>query len=141
MREPQNKKQRLEPGETTDAHQNEREAERGDEDAKSVLEQSSDQSENKNNPMSNKLCVHNQWLAVHNAYFKVLFYLRIKETFSKEVVMNFYQHELQAHLTLIEAMYKLDVLDGEDYRFVLNVLVFVQKYDVRHVIKKCKYVL
>ena len=141
FREPRSKRQRLESDETTDANQNEIEAEGSDEDKESVSEQSSDQSEDENKPTSNKLFVHSQWLAVHSPYFKALFYSGMKETFSKEVVMKIYQHELQAHQTLIEAMYKLDVLEGKDYRFVLNVLVLAQKYDVRHVIKKCKYVL
>jgi hypothetical protein len=65
----------------------------------------------------------------------------MKETYSKEVVMKIYEHELQAHLTLIEAMYKLDVLNHKDYRLLVQVLVLAHKYDVRHVIKKCKYVL
>ena len=42
---------------------------------------------------------------------------------------------------MIEAMYKLDVLNDKDYRLVVQVLVLAHKYDVRHVIKKCKYVL
>jgi hypothetical protein len=65
----------------------------------------------------------------------------MKETYSKEVVMKIYKHELQAHLTLIEAMYKLNVLIDKDYHLVVQVLVLANKYDVRHVIKKCKYVL
>ena len=90
---------------------------------------------------SNKFFVHSQWLAVQSTYFKALFFSGMKETFSKEVVMKIYKHELQAHSTLIEAMYELDVLSGKDYRLVLKVLALAHKYDVRHVIKKCKYVL
>ena len=65
----------------------------------------------------------------------------MKETYSKEVVMKIQEHELRAHLTLIEAMYKLDVLNDKDYHLVVQVLVLAHKYDVPYVIKKCKYVL
>ena len=88
-----------------------------------------------------KLFVHSQWLSVQSPYFKALFYSGMKETYSKEVVMKIQEHELEAHLTLIEAMYKLHVLKDKDYRLVVQVLVLAHKYDVRHVIKKCKYVL
>ena len=91
--------------------------------------------------MLSKLFVHSQWLSVQSPYFKALFYSGMKETYSKEVVMKIYEHELQAHLTLIEAMYKLDVLNDKDYRLLVQVLVLAHKYDVRLVIKKCKYVL
>ena len=37
--------------------------------------------------------------------------------------MKIYEHELEAHQTLIEAMYKLDVLKEKDYRLVVQVLV------------------
>ena len=88
-----------------------------------------------------KLFVHSQWLAVQSPYFKALFYSGMKETYSKEVVMKIYEDDLQAHITLIEAMYKLDVLNDKDYRLLVQVLVLANKYDVRLVIKKCKYVL
>ena len=65
----------------------------------------------------------------------------MKETYSKEVAMKIYDHELEAHLVLIEAMYKLDVLNDKDYRLIVQVLVLAHKYDVWLVIKKCKYVL
>ncbi|XP_028405904.1 BTB/POZ domain-containing protein POB1-like [Dendronephthya gigantea] len=90
---------------------------------------------------TSKLFVHSQWLAVQSPYFKALFYSGMKETFTKEVVMMIYEHELLAHLTLIEAMYKFDVLDGKDHLLISKVLVLAHKYDVRHVIKKCKYIL
>ena len=88
-----------------------------------------------------KLYVHSQWLSVQSPYFKALFYSGMKETYSKEVVMKIYDQELEAHLVLIEAMYKLDVLDDKDYHLVVQVLVLAHKYDVWLVIKKCKYVL
>ena len=88
-----------------------------------------------------KLFVHSQWLSVQSSYFKSLFYSGLKETYSKEVVMKIYERELQAHLTLIEAMYKLDVLNDKDYELIVQVLVLAHKYDVRLLVKKCKYVL
>ena len=88
-----------------------------------------------------KLFVHSQWLSVQSSYFKSLFYSGLKETYSKEVVMKIYEHELQAHLTLIEAMYKLDVLNDKDYKLIVKVLVLAHKYDVRLLFKKCTYVL
>ncbi len=97
--------------------------------------------DDENRSTVSKLFVHSQWLSVQSPYFKALFYSGMKETYSKEVVMKIQEHELRAHLTLIEAMYKLDVLKDKDYRLVVQVLVLAHKYDVRHVIKKCKYFL
>ena len=88
-----------------------------------------------------KLFVHSQWLSVQSSYFKALFYSGMKETYSKEVAMKIYDHELEAHLVLIEAMYKLDVLKDKDYHLVVQVLVLANKYDIPLVIKKCKYIL
>ena len=55
--------------------------------------------------------------------------------------MKIYEHELEAHLVLIEAMYKLDVLNDKEYRLIVQILVLANKYDVPLVIKKCTYVL
>ena len=110
-----------------------------DEDSDSKASETAGDDENKS--ILSKLFVHSQWLSVQSPYFKALFYSGMKETYSKEVVMKIYEHELQAHLTLIEAMYKLDVLIDKDYHLVVQVLALAHKYDVRHVIKKCKYVL
>jgi hypothetical protein len=88
-----------------------------------------------------KLFVHSSWLAVHSSYFRALFYSGMKETHSKEVVMKIQQSELQSHLILIEAMYKLDVLDDKECSLVVDVLALADKYDVNLVFKKCKYVL
>ena len=88
-----------------------------------------------------KLFVHSQWLSVQSPYFKALFYSGMKETYSKEVVMKIYEHELEAHLVLIEAMYRLDVLNDKEYRLIVQVLILANKYDVPLLIKKCKYVL
>ena len=95
----------------------------------------------KNKSIVSKLYVHSQWLAVQSPYFKALFYSGMKESNSKEVVMKIYEHELEAHQTLVEAMYKLDVLKDKEYRLVVQVFVLAHKYDARHIFKKCKYVL
>ena len=94
-----------------------------------------------NKSIVSKLFVHSQWLSVQSSYFKSLFYSGLKETYSKEVVMKIYEHELQARLTLIEAMYKLDVLNDKDYKLIVQVLVLANKYDVLLLVKKCKYLL
>ena len=88
-----------------------------------------------------KLFVHSQWLSVQSTYFKALFYSGMKETYSKEVVMKIYEHELEAHLVLIEAMYKPDVLKDKNYHLIVQVLILANKYDVSLLIKKCKSVL
>ncbi len=104
-------------------------------------EKTPNENDEENKSIASKLFVHSQWLSVQSPYFKALFYSGMKETYSKEVVMKIQEHELRAHLTLIEAMYKVDVLNDEDYRLVVQVLVLAHKYDVRLVIKKCKYML
>ena len=88
-----------------------------------------------------KIFVHSCWLAVQSPYFRALFYSGMKESFSKEVVMKIGENELEAHLTLIEAMYCMEVLDDKDYSLVLQVLVLANMYDVALVFKKCNYVL
>ena len=94
-----------------------------------------------NKAVVRKLFVHSQWLSVQSLYFKGLFFSGMRETYSKEVVMKFYEHELEAHVVLIEAMYRLNVLKIKDYRLIVQVLELANKYDVPIVIKKCKYVL
>ena len=94
-----------------------------------------------NKAVVRKLFVHSQWLSVQSPYFKGLFFSGMRETYSKEVVMKIYEHELEAHVVLIEAMYRLDVLKIKDYRLIVQVLELANKYDVPIVIKKCKYVL
>ena len=88
-----------------------------------------------------KLYVHSQWLAVQSPYFKALFYSGMKESYTKDVVMKVYENEVEAHTTLIEAMYSLDALNGKDLRLVVKTFVLANKYDVSFVAKKCKYVL
>ena len=88
-----------------------------------------------------KFFVHSQWLSVQSSYFKSLFYSGLKETYSKEVVMKIYEHELLAHFFFIKAMYKLDVLNDKDYKLIVQVLILAHKYDIPLLVKKCKYVL
>ncbi|XP_028412094.1 BTB/POZ domain-containing protein POB1-like [Dendronephthya gigantea] len=88
-----------------------------------------------------KLYVHSQWLAVQSPYFKALFYSGMKESYTKDVVMKVHENEIEAHTTLIEAMYTLDVLNGKDLRLVVKTFVLANKYDVSFVAKKCKYVM
>ncbi len=98
---------------------------------------------NKDKDLENKtkLFVHSSLLAVHSSYFRSLFYSGMKETHSKEVVMRIHQSELPAHLILIEAIYRLEVLDDKECSLVVEVLALADKYDVNLVFKKCKYVL
>ena len=112
--------------------------ESSDEDNESKTSKTTD---DENKSIVRKLFVHSQWLSVQSTYFKALFFSGMKETYSKEVVMKIYEHELEAHLVLIEAMYKLDVLNDKEYRLIVQVLVLANKYDVPLLIKKCKYVL
>ena len=102
---------------------------------------STGKNEDKDPNITTKLFVHSSWLAVHSSYFKAMFSSGMKETHSKEVVMKIYQSEYQAHLTLIEAIYKLDVLNDKECSLVVDVLTLADKYDVNLVFKKCKYVL
>ena len=117
------------------------ETERPDEDNKDNENKTRKPTNDEKKSIARKLFVHSQWLSAQSSYFKALFYSGMKETYSKEVVMKVYDHELEAHLLLIEAMYKLDVLNDKDYCLVVQVLVLANKYDVSLVIKKCKYIL
>ena len=117
------------------------ETERPDEDNKDNENKTRKPTNDEKKSIARKLFVHSQWLSAQSSYFKALFYSGMKETYSKEVVMKVYDHELEAHLLLIEAMYKLDVLNDKGYRLVAKVLILANKYDVSLVIKKCKYIL
>ena len=115
---------------------------KNDESKKTAMENAESNEKNDVNKSTvSKLFVHSQWLSVQSSYFKSLFYSGLKETYSKEVVMKIYEHELQAHLTLIEAMYKIDVLKDKDYRLIVQVLNLAHKYDIPLLVTNCKYVL
>jgi hypothetical protein len=88
-----------------------------------------------------KFYVHSVWLAVQSSYFRSLFYSGTKESSAPEVHVQISESEEQAHLILLEAMYKIDTLDNASVDELLEVLKLAQKYDVKFVFKKCKYCL
>ncbi len=89
-----------------------------------------------------RLFIHGSWLAVQSSYFRALFYSSgMKESFSKEIILKVTDEELEAHYTLIKAMYQPSTLDHMDPFLVLQVLRLAHKYDVSLIFKKCKYVL
>ena len=49
--------------------------------------------------------------------------------------------EEATHLMLLEAIYKADILNDATVEELLAVLELADKYDVKFVFKKCKYVL
>ena len=55
--------------------------------------------------------------------------------------MKISESEEQAHLMLLETMYKIDTLDNASVDELLEVLRLAHKYDVKFVFKKCKYCL
>ena len=89
-----------------------------------------------------KFYIHSSWLAVQSSYFRSLFFDGIKESISpKEVNVQISESEEQAHLMLLEAMYKIDTLDNANVDELLEVLRLAHKYDVKFVFKKSKYCL
>ena len=89
----------------------------------------------------NKFYIHSAWLAVQSSYFRSLFFSGMKESNAKEVHVQISTNEEQAHLKLLEAMYKIDTLNNASVDELLEVLRLAHKYDVKFVFKKCKYVL
>ena len=65
----------------------------------------------------------------------------MKETSSKEVHVKVAESEEATHLILLEAIYKADILNDASVDELLAVLELADKYDVKFVFKKCKYVL
>ena len=65
----------------------------------------------------------------------------MKETSSKEVHVKVAESEEGTHLMLLEAIYKADILNDASVDELLAVLELADKYDVKFVFKKCKYVL
>ena len=99
--------------------------------------------ENWNAPLhQHKIYVHSVWLAVQSSYFRSL--LRssgMKESHCTEVHLKISESEENAHLFLLEAMYRSDVLNDKSVDELLAVLELADKYDVKFVFKKCKYLL
>ena len=88
-----------------------------------------------------KFYIHSAWLAVQSSYFRSLFFSGMKESNAKEVHVQISTSEEQAHLMLLEAIYKIDTLDKASVDELLEVLRLADKYDVKFVFKKCKFCL
>ena len=88
-----------------------------------------------------RILVHSSWLAVHSSYFRSLFYSGLSESHSKEVHLKISESEGKSHLQLLEAMYRADILNDASVDELLAVLELADKYDVKFVFRKCKYVL
>jgi hypothetical protein len=88
-----------------------------------------------------KFYIHSSWLAVQSSYFRSLFFCGMKESSATEVHVQILASEEQAHLMLLEAMYKIDILDNASVDELLEILRLAHKYDVKFVFKKAKYCL
>ena len=88
-----------------------------------------------------KIFVHSSWLAVQSKYFRSLFCSGMKESSIKEVHVKVNECDEATHLMLLEAVYKADILNDVTVEELLAVLELADKYDVKFVFKKCKYVL
>ena len=89
-----------------------------------------------------KIYVHGLWLAVQSPYFRSLLHSSgMKETHDTEDHLKIPECEENTHLLLLEAMCRSDVLNDKSVDEVLDVLELADKYDVKFVFKKCKYVL
>ena len=89
-----------------------------------------------------KIYVHGLWLAVQSPYFRSLLHSSgMKETHDTEVHLKIPESEEKAHIVVLEAMYRSDVLNDKSVDELLDVLELADKYDVKFVFKKCKYVL
>ena len=113
------------------------------EDTATKVENPGQNSENFNEPLrQHKIYVHSFWLSVQSQYFRSLFYSSgMKENHDKEVHVKVSVSEENAHLILLEAMYQDDVLNDKTVDELLAVLELANKYDLKFVFKKCKYVL
>ena len=65
----------------------------------------------------------------------------MSESRANEVRVQISAKEEKAHLMLLEAMYKFDTLDNASVDELLDVLRLAHKYEVKYVLKKCKYCL
>ena len=88
-----------------------------------------------------KIFVHSSWLAVQSKHFRSLFYSGMKESNCKEVHVKISESEEDTHLRLLEAIYKADILNTSSVDELLAVLELADKYTLKFVFKKCKYVL
>jgi hypothetical protein len=89
-----------------------------------------------------KIYVHSFWLSIQSPYFRSLFHSSgMKENQEKEVHVKISKSEENAHLILVEAMYRDDVFGDKTVDELLAVLELANKYDLKFVFKKCKYIL
>ena len=89
-----------------------------------------------------RIHIHTFWLSVQSPYFRSLFYSSgMKENLDKEVHVKVSESEEKAYLILLEAMYCGDVLNDKTVGELLAVLELANKYDLKFIFKKCKYVL
>ena len=88
-----------------------------------------------------EIFVHTILLAVHSKYFRSLFYSGMKESTAKEVHMKVPESEEKGHLMMLEAVYRPYILETASVDELLLVLELADKYSVRFVFRKCKYVL
>ena len=65
----------------------------------------------------------------------------MRESSATEVHVQILASEEKAHLKLLEAMYKIDILNTSSANELLEVLRLAHKYDVKFVFNKCKYCL
>jgi hypothetical protein len=110
---------------------------------KAAILDSNDSQESLNESLrQHKIYVHGLWLAVQSPYFRLLLHSSgMKETHDTEVHLKIKESKENAHLVLLEAMYRSDVLNDKSVDELLDVLELADKYVVKFVFKKCKYVL
>ena len=96
-----------------------------------------------NEPLrQHQIHVHSFWLSIQSPYFRSLFYSSgMKENQDKVVHVKVSESEENAHLLLLEAAYRADVLNDKTVDELLAVLELANKYNLKFVFKKCKYVL
>ena len=99
--------------------------------------------ENWNEPLrQHKIYVHSLWLAAQSSYFRSLLHSSgMKETYCTDVHLKISESEENAHLILVQAMYRSDVLNDKSVDELLAVLELADMYDVKFVFRKCKYIL
>ncbi|XP_046861184.1 uncharacterized protein LOC124454417 isoform X2 [Xenia sp. Carnegie-2017] len=88
-----------------------------------------------------KIFVHSSWLAVQSNYFRSFFLSDFKESKSREVHLMVSESEETSHLLMLEAVYNSDILNEASVEDLLAVMELANKYDLRFVFRKCKYVL
>ena len=89
-----------------------------------------------------RIHVHSFWLAIQSPYFRsLLFSSGMKENREKEIHLKISKSEEHAHMVLLEALYRDEALNDKSLDELLDVLTLADKYDLKFVFKKCKYVV